>query len=268
MVAQSRDGGPATFADTAAATQVNPSSSITMRILQQKQARESQRSQEGEMNLYAPNPFGGLQAPVAGSSGESDQTYKMGARTEYGGLQNSTNVPNNNAGTRNNRIVEQNPLDTQGSNFIAVQDNTLHTEQHATPITMSPVIQTNIKHAGPHHRQSKTSDKYSGSDGRQTKQLRESVDENRKRNFVNVSHNILSPSQGGNKAGEGPRPMAGRPPSHPGPANKQSALPPKPEPTVKRTNSYVGNMNQGDNSHNRSSIGQSQTAVSKNMKIR
>lgn len=38
------------------------------------------------MNLYGANPFGGLQNPVAVSSGESDQTYNMGARTEYGGL--------------------------------------------------------------------------------------------------------------------------------------------------------------------------------------
>lgn len=38
------------------------------------------------MNLYAPNPFVGLQTPIAGSSGESDQTYNMGARTEYGVL--------------------------------------------------------------------------------------------------------------------------------------------------------------------------------------
>lgn len=49
-----------------------------MRLLQQKNAREtSQRSANNgggaeEMNLYAANPFGGLQIPVAGSSGESD----------------------------------------------------------------------------------------------------------------------------------------------------------------------------------------------------
>ena len=65
-----------------------------MRLLQQKQARESQRTGGpqsdggGDMNLYGANPFGGLQQPVAVSSGESDQTYNMGARTEYGGLQN------------------------------------------------------------------------------------------------------------------------------------------------------------------------------------
>jgi len=76
-VAQSREGN-----------ELNPQSSITMRLLQQKQARESQRSgqsDKAEMNIYAANPFGGLQAPVAGS-GESDQTYNMGARTEYGVL--------------------------------------------------------------------------------------------------------------------------------------------------------------------------------------
>lgn len=42
-----------------------------------------------EINLYGANPFGGLQAPVAVSSGESNQTYNMGARTEYGVLQNN-----------------------------------------------------------------------------------------------------------------------------------------------------------------------------------
>ncbi len=107
---------------------VNPQSSITMRLLQQKQARESQRFNSGmggvagagptdgqnEMNLYAANPFGGLQAPVAVSSGESDQTYNMGARTSYGGMQNT--------GSRNGHHMTDapNPLDTQGSKFIAV----------------------------------------------------------------------------------------------------------------------------------------------------
>lgn len=63
-----------------------------MRLLQQKQARESKKTGlsandgAGDMNLYGANPFGGLQNPVAVSSGESDQTYNMGARTEYGGL--------------------------------------------------------------------------------------------------------------------------------------------------------------------------------------
>ena len=47
------------------------------------------------MNLYAANPFGGLQAPIAVSSGESDQTYNVGARTEYGGLQNTQAVRQN-----------------------------------------------------------------------------------------------------------------------------------------------------------------------------
>ena len=88
---------------------------------------------------------------------------------------------------RNNRVGENNPLETQGSNFIAVQDNTQNEiVSNQTPSAMSPVIQTNIKHAGPNHRQSKTSDKYSGSPSR-GKQVRESIDEIRKRNFVNVS---------------------------------------------------------------------------------
>jgi len=39
-----------------------------------------------DINLYGANPFGGLNNPVPVSSGESDQTYNMGARTEYGML--------------------------------------------------------------------------------------------------------------------------------------------------------------------------------------
>ena len=52
----------------------NASNSITMRLMQQKQARESQRSggDPNEVNLYSANPFGGLQQPVAVSSGESN----------------------------------------------------------------------------------------------------------------------------------------------------------------------------------------------------
>lgn len=54
-----------------------PSNSIAMRILQQKKARETAQAEQApktasDMNLYAPNPFGALQAPVAVSSGESD----------------------------------------------------------------------------------------------------------------------------------------------------------------------------------------------------
>ena len=66
---------------------------MAMRLMQAKQAREQQNNlaSSGEfsndINLYAPNPFGGLQAPIAVSSGESDQTYNLGARTEYGVLQ-------------------------------------------------------------------------------------------------------------------------------------------------------------------------------------
>ena len=69
------------------------------------------------MNLYAANPFGGLSAPLAVSSGESDQTYNMGARTEYGGLQNAVG---NNSRNGHRGTEAQNPLDTQGSKFIAV----------------------------------------------------------------------------------------------------------------------------------------------------
>ena len=64
----------------------------------------------------------------------------MGARTEYGGLQNN----NNNVGHHGvrNRQGEQNPLETQGSNFIAVQDSSLD-DQLSQP-HHSPIVSTNI----------------------------------------------------------------------------------------------------------------------------
>lgn len=60
-----------------------------MRMMQQKQARESrqnfikQGSGEGQdgMNLYGANPFGGLNTVTPGGSGES--AYNMGLHTEY-----------------------------------------------------------------------------------------------------------------------------------------------------------------------------------------
>ena len=98
-----------------------------MRIMQQKQARDQQQSttltteMSNDLNLYAPNPFGGLHGPVPVSSGESDQTYNLGVRTEYGGLQqnlvgavqNIAQVP----------AKPQNPHSTNNSHFIAVQDS-------------------------------------------------------------------------------------------------------------------------------------------------
>ena len=45
-----------------------------------------------DINLYGANPFGGLHQPVPVSSGESDQTYNIGARTEYGMLQYSNST--------------------------------------------------------------------------------------------------------------------------------------------------------------------------------
>ena len=76
-------------------------SSIAMRLLQQKQQRESTRmggpsaaDAGSDINLYGANPFGGLHQPIPVSSGESDQTYNIGARTEYGMLQqNQKNNP-------------------------------------------------------------------------------------------------------------------------------------------------------------------------------
>ena len=70
------------------------------------------------MNLYAANPFGGLQAPIAVSSGESDQTYNVGARTEYGGLQNIQ------AARQNDQQAQNEPIQSEKTkNFIAVKDN-------------------------------------------------------------------------------------------------------------------------------------------------
>ena len=79
-----------------------------------------------DINLYGANPFGGLHQPVPVSSGESDQTYNIGARTEYGMLQQNQ---------------KNNPMETQGSKFIAVQDSSQQDnasigfgQPHASPV--------------------------------------------------------------------------------------------------------------------------------------
>ena len=136
---------------------------------------------------------------------------------------------------------------TQGSKFIAVQDSA--TDDHGSVRmghpSQSPVIQTHIK--GP--RQANTSDKYSASQGRTSKQLRASMEENRKRNLVNVSQHIMSPSQQSKAFSE--QKGSTRPPSHPGPMKgthpgaapkAPSGIPLAPKvdsAVVKRTNSYV-----------------------------
>ena len=107
----------------------------------------------------------------------------------------------------------------------------------------SPVIHTNI---GANVRKINTSDKNSGSQGRSSQQLRASMEQNRKRNLVNVSQHIMSPNQNQSKAMSEQKGVT-RPPSHPGPmkgVNPSSRagglpLPPKPDAVVKRTSSYV-----------------------------
>ena len=62
-------------------SQPNAGQSISMRMMQQKKARESQQqfmNENNEVNLYAANPFGGLNTVTPGGSGESDHTYNMG----------------------------------------------------------------------------------------------------------------------------------------------------------------------------------------------
>lgn len=78
------------------------------------------------------------------------------------------------------------------------------------------------------------------------------MDEQRKRNLVNVSQHIMSPSQ--SKALSEQKGFA-RPPSHPGPAKGLNGghggglpLPPKNDSsTVKRTSSYVVKPSQSSN---------------------
>ena len=57
---------------------------------------------------------------------------------------------------------------------------------------MSPIVQTNIK-AIP--RDLNSQDKFSQSKGRTSQQLCQSMEDSRKRNLVNVSQHIMSPSQ-------------------------------------------------------------------------
>jgi len=145
-------------------------------------------------------------------------------------------------------------METRGSgssSFVVVQDNDNDIDnegqQHARRgVTgTSPVIETHIKA----DRNVNSSDKFSASKGRTSHQLRQSVEENRKRNLANVSHNILSPSQP--KAFSEQKGVT-RPPSHPGPkannlgAKNSNLLPPKPDPhAIKRTNSYVNKSQHG-----------------------
>ena len=103
------------------------------------------------MNLYAANPFGGLQAPIAVSSGESDQTYNVGARTEYGGLQNTQ------AARQSDQQAEANHGD-KPKNFIAVKDNA-HEQLMDNNPGKSPIVSTNIGKLGGGARQINTSDK-------------------------------------------------------------------------------------------------------------
>ena len=82
------------------------------------------------------------------------------------------------------------PHETKGSHFIAVQDNDQSNIKGGG--SSHSVVKTNIQQR---NQNPQSSDKFSASQGRTSQQLRQSMEENRKRNLVNVSQHIMSPNQ-------------------------------------------------------------------------
>ena len=95
------------------------------------------------------------------------------------------------------------------------------------------------------------------------------MEDSRKRNLVNVSHNIMSPSS--SKALSEQK-GATRPPSHPGPMRAPQPkaggppLPPKPDQGVKRTSSYVNKQTSSANAVMR--VPGNQSSTGKNVQLK